>query len=148
MGPRVSAVNRGILGGGAFFFCGAEMSKLSGPISRDIAILSLRYPISRDTFSRRLAFPQNGVTPRPCCFVSRRHTCEIPHFARYRAIIAPPHTGPPGPKGPGDPVWSGANRNARYRAITCDKYPRNQESQIDPRPRYFCTSVTGPLSRK
>ena len=28
----------------------AEKHELSGPISRDIAILSLRYPISRDTF--------------------------------------------------------------------------------------------------
>ena len=33
-------------------------AKLSGPISRDIAILSLRYPISRDTFEGMLACPQ------------------------------------------------------------------------------------------
>ena len=37
----------------------------SGPISRDIAILSLRYPISRDTFSGRLVAPQNGAIPPP-----------------------------------------------------------------------------------
>ena len=36
---------------------------LSGPISRDTAILSLRYPISRDAFSGRLALPQNGAIP-------------------------------------------------------------------------------------
>ena len=36
---------------------------LSGPISRDSAILSLRYPISRDTFSGRLALPRNGAIP-------------------------------------------------------------------------------------
>ena len=36
---------------------------LSGPISRDIAILSLRYPISRDTFSEKSAAPHNGAIP-------------------------------------------------------------------------------------
>ena len=36
---------------------------LSGPISRDTAILSLRYHISRDTFSGRSAAPQNGAIP-------------------------------------------------------------------------------------
>ena len=36
---------------------------LSGPISRDTAILSLRYPISRDTFQGRLAVPQTGARP-------------------------------------------------------------------------------------
>ena len=35
--------------------------KLSGPLSRDIAILSLRYPVSLDTFSARLAVPQSGA---------------------------------------------------------------------------------------
>ena len=35
----------------------------SGPISRDIAILSLRYPLSRDTFSGRSALPQKGAIP-------------------------------------------------------------------------------------
>ena len=37
--------------------------KLSGPISRDTAILWLRYPISHDAFSGRLALPQNGAIP-------------------------------------------------------------------------------------
>ena len=36
---------------------------LSGPISHDIAILSLRYPISRDTFLRVVSTPQNGAMP-------------------------------------------------------------------------------------
>ena len=39
-----------------------EEQELSGPTSRD-AILSLRYPISRGTFSERLALPQNGAMP-------------------------------------------------------------------------------------
>ena len=42
---------------------GIVRCRLSGPISRDIAILSLRYPISRDSFSGRLAVSQNGVIP-------------------------------------------------------------------------------------
>ena len=37
---------------------------LSGTISRDVAILSLRYPILRDTFSARSAAPQNCAIPR------------------------------------------------------------------------------------
>ena len=60
---------------------------LSGPISRDTAILSLRYPISRDTFLDRLALPQNGAIPPPWYLVSDKHICAIPHFATYRAII-------------------------------------------------------------
>ena len=42
---------------------GILSSSLSGPISHDIAILSLRYPISSDTFSGRLVAPQNGAIP-------------------------------------------------------------------------------------
>ena len=60
---------------------------LSGPISRDIAILSLRYPVLRDTFSGRLALPPNGAIPPPWHLVSHKHICAIPHFATYRAII-------------------------------------------------------------
>ena len=41
----------------------AGSRRLSGPISHDIAILSLRYPISRDAFSGRLGAPQNGAIP-------------------------------------------------------------------------------------
>ena len=36
---------------------------LSGPISRDIAIVSLRYPLSRDTFSAIPAIPQQVAIP-------------------------------------------------------------------------------------
>ena len=62
-------------------------SRLSGPISRGIAILSVRYPISRDTFQGRLALPQNGAIRPPWYLVSEGHICAIPHFATYRAII-------------------------------------------------------------
>ena len=64
---------------------------LSGPISRDTAILSLRYPISRDTFLREVSAPPNGAIPPlitsfhtrtsvryPFCNISRDN-CEIPH---------------------------------------------------------------------
>ena len=65
---------------------------LSGPILRDIAILSLRYPISRDTFQGRsgtppkwcdalplvLHFTQTHLCDDPFCNVSRDN-CAIPH---------------------------------------------------------------------
>ena len=38
-------------------------SPLSGPILQDIAILSLRYPISRDTLKGRFAAPPTGAIP-------------------------------------------------------------------------------------
>ena len=59
---------------------------LSGPISRDIAIVSLRYPLSRDTFSAMAASPQQGAMP-PWCLLLHRHISAIPHFATYRAIL-------------------------------------------------------------
>ena len=34
-----------------------------GPMSRDIAILSLPYPRSRDTFEGKAVLPQNGAIP-------------------------------------------------------------------------------------
>ena len=49
---------------------------LSGPISCHIARLSLRYHISRDTFSGRLALPQN---------------CAIPLLAICRAVFVRYH---------------------------------------------------------
>ena len=49
-------------GGGRCYCC--SVGRLIGPISRDTAILSLRYPISRDNFEGRLALPQNGAIPR------------------------------------------------------------------------------------
>ena len=63
-----------------------EIACLSGPILRDLSILSLRYPISRDTFQGRSALPRISAILPPWHFVSRRHICAIPHFATYRAI--------------------------------------------------------------
>ena len=60
---------------------------LSGPISRDTAILSLRYPISRDTFQGRLALPQYDAIPLP--LRTKFHTGTsvrypiLQHIARY-----------------------------------------------------------------
>ena len=78
--PRSSLISKE-----RFLVCSA--AGLSGPISRDIAILSLRYHILRDTFSGRFAAPQNGAIPPPWYLVSHRHICAIPHFATYLAII-------------------------------------------------------------
>ena len=60
--------------------------RLCGPISRDIAIVSLRYPLLRDTFSAIPVIPQQGAIP-PLCLVLHRHINSIPHFANYRAIL-------------------------------------------------------------
>ena len=57
----LSASRDGMISGQKF---GSKL-QLSGPISCDIAILSLRYPISRDSFSGRLALPQKGAIPLP-----------------------------------------------------------------------------------
>ena len=61
--------------------------ELSGPISRDIAIVSLRYPLSRDTFSAFAAIPQEGAIPPLGAFFLHRHISATPHFATYRAIF-------------------------------------------------------------
>ena len=65
---------------GKQFWIEASDSLLSGPISRNAAILSLRYPISRDTFSGRLALPQNGGIPPPPMVLSftQAHLCDTP----------------------------------------------------------------------
>ena len=60
---------------------------LSGPISRDIAILSLQYPISRDTSFGEVSTPPKWCDTPPWYLVSHKHICAIPHFATYRAII-------------------------------------------------------------
>ena len=71
---------------------------LSGPISRDIAILSLRYPTSRDAFAGSLALPQNGAIPRPpppSGTFSHRHICAIPPFCNIsqdNCAMPPPKT--------------------------------------------------------
>ena len=44
---------------------GVQNDVLSDPISRDIAILSLRYPMSHRIVSVRLAAPQNGAIRPP-----------------------------------------------------------------------------------
>ena len=76
------------------FYC---CRSLSGPISRDIAIVSLRYPLSRDTFSAIAAIPQQGaITPplvpsftqtyqcdTPFCNISR-DTCAIPQENKHK----------------------------------------------------------------
>ena len=54
---------------------------LSGPISRDIAILSLRYPISRDTFK---VFKGGLQLPQ---LVRHPPLVVRPYFATYHAII-------------------------------------------------------------
>ena len=64
------------------------LSRLSVPISRDIAILSLRYPISPHTSSGRSALRQNAPIPPHGHLVSHRHICAIPHFTKDRAIFA------------------------------------------------------------
>ena len=45
--------------------CSRNFWDLNGPISRDNAIVSLRYPLSRDTFSAIPAIPQQGAIPPP-----------------------------------------------------------------------------------
>ena len=60
---------------------------LSGPILRNTAILSLRYPLSRDTFSAIPAIPQQGAIPPFGALFLHRHISTIPHFATYRAIL-------------------------------------------------------------
>ena len=101
--------------------------ELSGPISRDIAIVSLRYPLSRDTFSAIAAIPQQGAIPPPLvpsftqtyqcdtpfCNISR-DTCAIPqenkhekylryYRWKYRAIWKVSLLGLLGPEGLGRP---------------------------------------------
>ena len=61
---------------------------ISDPRSRNIAQLSLRYPIQRG----RLALSQNGAVPPPCprYLVSHGHICAIPHSETYRDNCAMP----------------------------------------------------------
>ena len=60
--------------------------RLSGPISRDIAILSL-IPHIAWYFLREVCAPPKWCDTPPWYLVSDRHICAIPHFATYRAII-------------------------------------------------------------
>ena len=73
---------------------------LSGPISRDIAIVSLRNPLSRDTFLAIPAFTQHGAIPlplvpsftqtyqydTPVCNISR-DTCAIPQENKHEKVL-------------------------------------------------------------
>ena len=60
--------------------------ELSGPISRDITIVSLRYPLSCDTFSTIPAIPQQGAIPPLGAFFYTDISVRYPilqHIARY-----------------------------------------------------------------
>ena len=70
---------------------GLLLLNLSGPISRDTAILSLRYPVSRDTFSGRLALPQNGAIPPLVLSFTKAHLCDTPFCNISRDNCAIPH---------------------------------------------------------
>ena len=52
--------------------------QLSGPISRDIAIASLRYPLSRDTLSAIAAIPQEGAIPPLVLSLTQTYQCDTP----------------------------------------------------------------------
>ena len=65
---------------------GRATDRLSGPISRDIAIVSLRYPLSRDTFSAIPAIPQQGAIPPLAAFFYTNTSVRYPilqHIAWY-----------------------------------------------------------------
>ena len=64
---------------------------LSVPISRDIAILALRYPILRDTFEGTLALPQNGAIPPLVLSFTQAHLCDTPFCNISRDNCAIPH---------------------------------------------------------
>ena len=51
----------------------------SGPIPRDTAILSLRYPISRDTFKGGWRSPKMVRYPAPLALsFTKTHPCDTP----------------------------------------------------------------------
>ena len=64
-----------------------KLSSLSGPISHDIAILSLRYPISRDTFWGKLSPPHNGAIPPLVLGFTQAHLCDTPFCYISRDIL-------------------------------------------------------------
>ena len=61
--------------------------KLSGLVSSDTAILSLRYPISLHTFLRGASTPPKRCDTLPLDLILDRHIRAISHFATYRTII-------------------------------------------------------------
>ena len=64
---------------------------LSGPILRDTAILSLRYPISRDSFSGRVALPKTVRYPPLVLSFTQAHLCNTPFCNISRDSCAIPH---------------------------------------------------------
>ena len=69
-----------------------SQTQLSIPISRDVAILSLRYPISCDTFPGRLALPQNGAIHPPLVLsFTQAHLCDTPFCKISHDNCAVPH---------------------------------------------------------
>ena len=65
---------------------GPSPGGLSGPILRDIAIVSLRYPLSRDTFLAMPAIPQQGAIPPLGAFLYTDISLRYPilqRIARY-----------------------------------------------------------------
>ena len=78
--PQKVSKNRGLSAAAK----GAQ--RLSGPVPRDIAIVSLRYPLSRDTFSAIAAIPQEGAIPPLGAFFYTDISVRYPilqHIARY-----------------------------------------------------------------
>ena len=66
--------------------CTPDSHGVSGPISRDNAIVSLRYPLSRDTFSAIPAIPQQGAIPPLGALFYTGISVRYPilqHIARY-----------------------------------------------------------------
>ena len=62
---------------------------LSGPISRDITIPSLRQPMPCDTFSVSLALPQQGAVPPPSVLHLQRYLRDTPfcNISRDRCAL-------------------------------------------------------------
>ena len=58
----------------------AREQTLSGPISRDIAVVSLHYPLLRDTFSAIPAIPQQGAIPHLVPSFKQTYQSDTPSF--------------------------------------------------------------------
>ena len=97
-------------------------SQLSGPISRDTAILSLRYPISRDTFSGRLALPKMVRYPPLVLNFTQTHLCDTPvcNVSRDNCAIPPTKTSTKG-----DTIATSIARYEKYRRWA-SKLPKDQ----------------------
>ena len=90
---RFSAISDSFAQRGSRPYLFGNNLRLSGPISRDIAILSLRYPISRDTCLREVSTPPkrcDTLPPLPLGF-TLVHLCNTPFCNISRDICAVPH---------------------------------------------------------